>query len=72
MAKTSGDIDSETLSELANADLGRTIEQAKSRPTSSQHQVRSEAAYIERQLREQGNDIDHISDEEEISKSRKM
>ena len=54
MAKTGDGIDSETLAELANADLGRKVVQAQAPPTTSQHQVRSEAAYIERQLREEG------------------
>ena len=72
MARTGDGIDSETLAELANADLGRKVVQAQARPTSAQHQVRGEAAYIERQLREQGNDIGHIPDEEEASKSKKM
>ena len=72
MGRTGDGIDSETLAELANADLGRKVVQAQARPTSAQHQVRGEAAYIERQLREQGNDIDHIPDEEEASKSKKM
>ena len=48
MAKTGDGIDSETLAELANADLGRKVVQAQAPSTSSQHQVRSEAAYIER------------------------
>ena len=48
MAKTGDGIDSETLADLANPDLGRKVVQAQAPSTSSQHQVRSEAAYIER------------------------
>ena len=72
MGNTGDGIDSETLGELANADLGRKVVQAQSRPTSSQYQVRGEAAYIKQVRREQGDDIDHIPNENEHSKSKKM
>ena len=72
IAKTGDGISSETLAELANADLGSKVVQAQSPPTTSQHQVRSEAAYLERQLREDGIDIDTIEDEDKALKSKKM
>ena len=72
MAKTSDGIDNETLKELAQADLGRSVVQAKALPTSSQDQVRGEAAYIERQLRERGLDVNNIPNEAESAKSKKM